>query len=96
MPPGRTAATVDFWISVPDADKVTLRWSEDDWKREFELVKTGDLHSKTLYPLKYGQKIEFKFLVWKGSEIEWTVNRQIRVERTAAGFENNVVYINSD
>jgi hypothetical protein len=96
MPPGRCAGQVYFWISSENTDKVTLLWSEDGWSREFDMDRSGILFTKTLYPLKDGQRIEFKFKIYKQNSIEWKVNREIRVDKNPEGIENNIIYMGSD
>ncbi|KAI8903058.1 cytochrome P450 [Gorgonomyces haynaldii] len=56
-------------LSITDVEQVTLRWSLDDWKRDFPLVRQGNSFETRLYALKDGQKVEYKYVLWKEGKI---------------------------
>lgn len=99
MPPGRPNCEVDFWIRLDDcsANKVTLRWSLDDWTRDFVLAKTAEdptVFKCTLYPLKDGSRVEYKFIVWKDHHNKsWVCNETQPIEIVAGGYRNNVLWL---
>lgn len=107
MPPGRPSHPVHFFARLPsdinrtDVDKVTLRWSLDDWKRDFELhlATTSDLldeYEITLYPLKDGSRVEYKYIAWKGDVACWFLDLSAKSCKTPQGFLNNWIWPSDD
>ena len=103
MPPGRPTHPVHFITRLPsdinrrDVDRVTLRWSLDDWKRDFELTSANiDEYEITLYPLKDGSRVEFKYIAWKGNVAHWFLDCSVKSCQTPQGFLNNLIWLSDD